>query len=112
MTNPVTNPDLASQFPWAQVVSFVVALLGVIASRLIDRYLPDPNGANPLPQPPPVAYSEAVSPAAVVTQANLDLMADRIKAGIDNTATGILATRTDDDGEPAGRHVAKKDDLE
>lgn len=48
-------PDLASQFGvWAPLVSFAVALLATIASRLIDRYLPDTQ--HPIPEIPPTQY--------------------------------------------------------
>jgi hypothetical protein len=35
---------------WAQVIAVVAGILITVAFRLVDKYLPDPEGKHPLPE--------------------------------------------------------------
>lgn len=41
-----------TQDQWTQLVSILIGATGVVVWRLIDRFLPDPNGKHPLPAAP------------------------------------------------------------
>ena len=42
-----------SEEMWAQLIAAVVGAIVTVLWRLIDRYLPDPEGKHPLPPPEP-----------------------------------------------------------